>query len=86
LFEQQRFIEAARAASARGDARAALSVLDSYDRAHARKQFGPEALALRVEALRASGQTAAARNLATDFARLYPSHPLLPRVQGAVQR
>jgi hypothetical protein len=86
LFEEQRFIESARAAVARGDAHGALSVLDSYDRAFARKQFGPEALALRVEALRGSGQLAAARNLATDFARLYPSHPLLSRVQGAVQR
>jgi hypothetical protein len=85
LFEEQRFIESARAAAARGDAHGALSVLDTYDRAYARKQFGPEALALRVEALLANGQLAAARNLATDFARLYPSHPLLSRVQGAVQ-
>jgi hypothetical protein len=86
LFEEQRFIESARAAVARGDARGALSVLDTYDHAYARKQFGPEALALRVEALRGSGQLAVARNLASDFARLYPSHPLLSRVQGAVQR
>jgi hypothetical protein len=85
LFEEQRFIESARAAVARGDAPGALSALDSYDRAYARKQFGPEALALRVEAMRGSGQLTAARSLASDFARLYPSHPLLSRVQGAVQ-
>jgi hypothetical protein len=86
LFEEQRFIESARAAVTRGDARGALRVLDAYDRAHLRKQFGPEALALRVEALRGSDQLAAARSLASDFARLYPNHPLLSRVRGAVQR
>jgi hypothetical protein len=86
LFEEQRFIESARAAVARGDARAALSELDAYDRAFARKQFGPEALALRVEALRGNGQLTAARALAESFARFYPNHPLLSRVQAAVQR
>lgn len=86
LFEEQRIIESARAAVARGDARTAFSVLDNYERAYASKQFGPEALALRVEALRNSGQLAAARALAADFAQKYPHHPLLQRVQSAVAR
>jgi hypothetical protein len=86
LFEEQRIIESARAAVARGDARTAFSVLDHYERAYASKQFWPEALALRVEALRNSGQLAAARVLAADFAQKYPHHPLLQRVRSAVAR
>ena len=86
LFEEQRIIESARAAVARGDTRSAFALLDNYERAYASKQFWPEALALRVEALRSSGQLAAARALAADFAQKYPHHPLLQRVQSAVAR
>jgi hypothetical protein len=86
LFEEQRIIESARAAVARGDARSAFALLDNYEHAYASKQFWPEALALRVEALRASGQLAAARALAADFAQKYPHHPLLQRVRNAVGR
>jgi outer membrane protein assembly factor BamD (BamD/ComL family) len=60
--------------------------LDNYERSYPTPQFGPEALALRVEALRSSGQLAAARALAADFAQKYPHHPLLQRVQSAVAR
>jgi len=77
LFEQQRIIESVRAAVARGDVRTATVLLDNYERAYATKQFGPEALALRIEALRGGGQLGAARALAADFARDYPHHPLL---------
>lgn len=86
LVEEQRVIESARAAVARGDLRAASAALDTYDRSYASKQFGPEALALRVEALHGTGQLAQARALAADFARRYPHHPLLQRVQGVVAR
>ncbi|HEX2872568.1 MAG TPA: hypothetical protein VHP33_14965 [Polyangiaceae bacterium] len=86
LVEEQRVIESARAAVARGDLRAASAALDTYDRSYASKQFGPEALALRVEALHGMGQLAQARALAADFARRYPHHPLLRRVQGVVAR
>jgi hypothetical protein len=85
LFEEQRSIESARAAVARGDAASALTTLDAYDRAYPQGQFGPEALALRVEALSAAGQLGRARGLAAEFERRYPHHPLLARVQGAVQ-
>ena len=61
LFEEQRAIEAARAAVARGDAAAALATLDGYQRTYARGQFGPEALALRIEALSQGGELARAR-------------------------
>ena len=86
LFEEQRSIEAARAAVSRGDAGAALATLDEYERTNPRGQFGPEALALRVEALRAQGNLDRARAYAQQFERRYPHHPLLSRVQAAVKR
>ena len=82
MFEEQSVIETARAALAQGDAGRALATLDVYDRRYAQRQFGPEALALRVEALRAEGQIGLARTLAQEFERRYPHHPLLTRVQG----
>ena len=85
LFEEQRIIESARAAVARGDTASALATLDGYDRAYAQGQFGPEALALRVEALSGTGQVGRARSLAAEFERRYPHHPLLSRVQAAAQ-
>jgi hypothetical protein len=86
LVEEQRVIESARAAVARGDLRAASATLDSYERSYAAKQFGPEALALRIETLQGAGQVSQARALAAEFARRYPHHPLLQRVQGVVAR
>ncbi len=86
LFEEQRIIESARAAVARGDTSTAFSLLDNYERAYPNKQFWPEALALRIEALRSSGQLATARALAADFAQRYPHHPLLPRIQASVAK
>jgi outer membrane protein assembly factor BamD (BamD/ComL family) len=85
LVEEQRSIETARAAVARGDSATALATLDDYDRVYGGGQFGPEALALRVEALSAAGQLGRARSLAAEFQRRYPHHPLLTRVQGAAQ-
>lgn len=86
LVEEQALIESARAALARGDSTSALSTLDGYDRSHAQRQFGPEALALRVEALSSRGELGRARSLAAEFRQRYPHHPLLSRVQAAVQR
>lgn len=85
LFDEQRIIESARAAVSRGDAQSALSTLDGYKRSYPQGQFGPEALALRIEALSAKGDLARARNLAADFRQRYPHHPLLAPVQTAVQ-
>jgi len=86
LFDEQRSIEAARAAVARGDAATALSTLDEYRRDYPQGQFGPEALALRVEALRARGDHDAARAFARQFERRYPDHPLLARVRASAGR
>jgi hypothetical protein len=81
LFEEQRAIEQARAAISRGDSATGLGLLDAYERNYLRRQFGPEALALRIEALRHQGQLAAARARASEFERRYPRHPLLARVR-----
>jgi len=85
LFDEQRIIESARAAVSRGDAQGALATLDGYTRSNPQGQFGPEALALRIEALSARGDLARARSLAADFRQRYPHHPLLASVQTAVQ-
>lgn len=85
LFDEQRIIESARAAVSRGDAHSALATLDSYSRTYQQGQFGPEALAIRIEALSAKGDVARARSLAADFRQRYPHHPLLASVQTAVQ-
>ena len=71
---------------ARGDTRTEFSLLDQYERVFPIKQFRPEAMALRIEALRNSGQSTAARALVVDFVQKYPHHPLLPRVQSSVPR
>jgi TolA-binding protein len=86
LFDELRVIEAARAAVGRGDAAAALVALNRYDRSYPSGQFAPEALALRVEALAASGATEQARALAGEFARRYPRNPLRSRVSASVSR
>jgi hypothetical protein len=86
LVDEQRIIESVRAAVAQGDVHAALAQLDDYDRRYSRKQFGPEALALRVQAVAAAGELYLARSLAKDFEQRYPHHPLLPRVKNAVTR
>lgn len=86
LFEEQRAIETARGAVARGDATTALGLLDDYQSSYPRGQFRPEALALRIEALSQHGELGRARSLAAEFRHAYPHHPLLLRVQAAVQR
>lgn len=86
LVDEQRIIESVRAAVAQGDVHGALAKLDDYDRRYSRKQFGPEALALRVQAVAAAGEFYLARSLAKDFEQRYPHHPLLPRVKSAVTR
>lgn len=85
LFDEQRIIESVRAAVSRGDAQSALATLDGYAQTYAQGQFGPEALALRIEALSAKGDLTRARNLAGEFRQRYPHHPLLGSVQTAVQ-
>jgi hypothetical protein len=85
LLDEVKLIEAARGAARRGDAMGTLAALDQYSKAYPRAQFGPEALALRIEALSRSGSMSQARALAAQFGRIYPTHPLLGRVQAAVR-
>jgi len=85
LFDEQRIIEQARGAVAHGNPSSALSILDDYESSFPQGQFGPEALALRVEAFSAQGNTDRARALARLFQHRYPHHPLLTRVQATIQ-
>lgn len=77
-------IDAARAVLARGDARAALRALDGYDKTFPRGTLAPEAEALRIEALAASGDRAGAAARANAFLSAHPSSPLAARVRRAL--
>lgn len=85
-LDEVREIEAARAAIIRGDADAAIALLNAYDSAHPTGQLKPEAMALRIQALSNSGKATEARALANEFEAKYPEHPLLPQVRGGVSK
>lgn len=85
LFDEQRSIEKARAAIARGDSSSGLAALDEYERNFPKAQFRPEALALRIEALSQRGDLRRAHALAEEFRQRYPHHPLLTRVEATVR-
>jgi hypothetical protein len=74
--DEVRDLEAARAALSRSDTDTALAQLDAYDAAHPNSQLKPEALALRIQALRKSGKTTEARTLTNEFQEKYPGRPL----------
>ncbi|HVY30128.1 MAG TPA: hypothetical protein VHB79_26405 [Polyangiaceae bacterium] len=66
-----------------GQAAAALSKLESYDRRFPGGMLRAEADAARVFALCAAGKVDRARSAADRFALRYPSSPALARVQAA---
>lgn len=74
---EQRALASVHAALDRGEAAAALGLLDEYDRTHPQ---GADALYLRVLALRAAGRRAEARAVHSRFAATYPQHPLLGKL------
>jgi hypothetical protein len=84
--DEARDIEAIRAAMSRGDTNSAIAQLNAYDSAHPNGQLKPEALALRIQALRSSGKATEARALANEFERKYPEHPLLGQVRSGVSK
>jgi hypothetical protein len=84
LYEELKWLEAARGAAGRGDYATALSTLDRYDAGYPSGHFRPESMALRIEALSRLGNRDAARALAERFRKSYPAHPLLSRVRAAV--
>ena len=77
-------LDRARSALAARDARAALGVLDRYDRAFPKGALQQEALRLRVEALVAAREREAARSLANRFRVLYPNSPHAKRLNSLV--
>jgi hypothetical protein len=77
-------VDAARRALSDGHPRRALALLDVYDRTFAARQFGPEVVVLRIEALLANGQTGAAERLAQEFMARYSRHVLAARVRRLV--
>jgi outer membrane protein assembly factor BamD (BamD/ComL family) len=77
-------LEAARVELGAGRASAALAALDGYDQRFPHGELQPEATALRVEALMASGNSSAARSLGADFLAKHPRHPAAARVRRIV--
>ena len=73
-------IDAARAAIRAGAPERALVLLRRYGATYSGGTFRPEAAALRIEALAASGQVELARTLARDFVAKHPDSPLSERV------
>ena len=72
----------ARASLTAGDASGSLRALDKYDRDFPRGAFAQEANVLRVEALTASGDLAAARALATRLLAANPNSPYARRIRA----
>jgi hypothetical protein len=67
------------------DPEAALKVLDDLRRNHPRGYFVEERQALTVLALAGAGQTAAARQQAQSFLRLFPNGPFSDRVRAVLR-
>ncbi|MBN9162405.1 MAG: hypothetical protein BGO98_33710 [Myxococcales bacterium 68-20] len=84
LAEEARSLEVARRALEGHQARSALAALDRYERDFPRGELRPEATALRVEALAASGDESSAQALGRQFLSRYPGHPAVPRVRRAM--
>jgi hypothetical protein len=84
LAEEARSLEVARRALEGHQARPALAALDRYERDFPRGELRPEATALRVEALAASGEESSAQALGRQFLSRYPGHPAVPRVRRAM--
>lgn len=73
LSEEARLIDDARAAVARGNGSEALRVLDAHRRRFERPRLRPEALYLRMQALRLQGNINAASHVAERLLADYPN-------------
>jgi outer membrane protein assembly factor BamD (BamD/ComL family) len=82
LSDEIALIASARAALARGDARAALGELDRYAQQFSHGMLRPESLAARVDALCALGERERARAVAEAFVEEFPSSALAARVRN----
>jgi len=84
LAGQVALIDAARSALSSGMADRALDALGQYQSRYPAGSFRPEATALRIEALVATGRNAEARALAERFVSEHPGSPLADRVAREV--
>jgi hypothetical protein len=75
-------LERARQALAAGNSSASLGMLEQYDDDFSERRLGPEAEALRIEALLAQGRRPAAEVLAKRFLAVHPKSPLAQRVRS----
>ncbi len=79
-------IDAARRLLSSGDAKGALSASRAYASEHPGGTFAPEAQVLRVDALTALGEGAAARAEATSYLAKYPQSPAAPRLRRLLEK
>jgi outer membrane protein assembly factor BamD (BamD/ComL family) len=84
LAAEHALLADARAAMQASDPARALAILDDHARRFPRGQLAEERDALRVGALWLSGDHAAARRIAGEFARRHPGSLFLPSVQRTV--
>lgn len=82
LRDQTTLIDGARAAVSAGAAGEALGLVRQYQERYPRGVFGPEAAALRIEALVRLGRSVEARALAERFVATQPAGPLTDRVKA----
>jgi hypothetical protein len=75
-------LDQARTVLGHGDPARALSILDEYARRFPRGALAPEAAVLRIEALVAAGDRAAATRAAQSFLRANPSSPYAQRIES----
>jgi outer membrane protein assembly factor BamD (BamD/ComL family) len=75
-------LDRASALLAAHDVHGARAELDAYEARFSRGAMRLEATVLRIEALRQSGNTAAADALANDFLAKHPTSPLAARVRA----
>jgi hypothetical protein len=73
LAQETSLLDIARGALLRGDAKRALATLTEYEQSFARGMLAPEARVLRVRALLANGQRAAAEELAARVVEAAPN-------------
>jgi hypothetical protein len=86
IQEQIALIDAARAAVAAHSSNRALGFVRQYQNRYPAGSFGPEAAALKIEALTQLGRDTEARGLAAGFASEYGAGPLADRVSRLSSR
>lgn len=80
LREELALLDGARGALTDRDPARALALLDQYSARFGSGSLGPEAEALRIDALRARGASGRAARLSQRFLARYPSHPLAEHI------